>query len=306
MKKNNLLIIGIVFLTISCLIMVGCTESNDGKDQSVGETNEVDQHNSTYAQSKSLYESIDDLIKDSVIIVNGKVKESTAFDGATTEYIFKIDQQLKGKSDSKVINVYQSNHWLEEDEEYVLFLTRWEGGLYPAPVHTSINRDNIIAIENDKVISTFKFLEKNMHKEELFQMINDSPYIEKTPSYMGEEDEQRKIAKDSATLEELISSSDIIARIVPTYIRLENKYFKDIEVKELEILGHHDNDSVDDQLSLEEVTTLYVPPSVEVDEEYIVFLKYYDGMYQVTTKEGSVIHKKDTEKWEKVMEALNK
>src|SRR5690625_2747694 len=139
MEKRNHLIIGIVLLTISLIVMIGVIKNNDDMGNSEEETNEIDQNN-TYAQSKSPYESIDELIKDSVIIVNGKVKESSAFDSAISEYIFKIDQQLKGKSDSKEINVYQSNHLLEEGQEYVLFLIRWEGGLYPAPVHTSINR----------------------------------------------------------------------------------------------------------------------------------------------------------------------
>jgi len=258
---------------------------------------------SSQSQNESAYQSLDELVKDSMVIVSGTMKDSSSFDTSTIEYVFEVERQFKGEGINETIHIYEgySDARYTVGEKYVLFLERWEGGLYPAPVHTSIDETQPIKIKGTTIHHDYVFLDKNLHTGELFEAIENSPSIHEPSSYEDLNNSSHMLLNNSiSTLEELIEESDWIGRVIPTHIHQENKYFKNIGLKEIESFKETESQSI------EEVTTIYVPTSVELNNEYILFLKNHNGTYQVTTRENSVVSKEETEHWEKILSVIDK
>ena len=128
---------------------------------------------SSQSQNKSAYQSLDELVKDAMVIVSGTITDYSSLDSTTIEYVFEIERQLKGEGTDKSIHIYESysDARYTVGEEYVFFLDRWEGGLYPAAVHTSIDEEHPVRIDQGIILHSYSFLEDDLQKRDFFEAI---------------------------------------------------------------------------------------------------------------------------------------
>ncbi|MFE7065175.1 hypothetical protein ACFVAD_24025 [Sutcliffiella sp. NPDC057660] len=159
-----------ITICIFLLIMVGC-QTNESSSQII---NELEDHDSQYVEEgeKSvIYEDLETLVADAQFIVVGEVEglEDYAIDG--TKYKVKITQQLKGKLEEDVIDVYERPNDMEINQTVLLFLERWESEFYPDPLFNALD-ESIMIIKNLDVKGNEKFLKDNLNfKNNLIKFI---------------------------------------------------------------------------------------------------------------------------------------
>lgn len=300
MKKRLLSLIVIIITSIIMLIIINNFDEKDHSFEAIYE--EIEAIKLAYAQSESNYDSLDQLVKNAVVIVSGTVKDVSNFDDVTKEYLFSIDEQFKGESNTEEILIYEYNDLLTVGQSYLLFLTRWEGGLYPSAVHTTLDTEDLILIDDNKIKSAVTFLDKEIYKQDFFEAIKSSQSINEKSPLIAEHEYQRRMPLDLEKKQDLVDSSDIVVRLVPTAVLTENKYFKTIEVKVLEI--YQDKTALKTANLLDETSAIYVPKTVGLGEEHILFLKEFDGVFQTTSSEGSAISVKDEDNFKEVLNIL--
>ncbi|GAA0309909.1 hypothetical protein GGQ92_001320 [Gracilibacillus halotolerans] len=284
-------------IVLVSLLIVGVAIGLAGNKNEFGDIPQTEQAKSLI-KTESAYEDLDELVRDAVIIVSGTIKDSSALDSTTIEYVLDVEQQFKGERTDESIHIYESysDARYTIGKEYVFFLDRWEGGLYPAAVHTPIDEEHSLRIEQDMILHSYTFLEEDLQKRDFFEAIENSPSIHEPSPFEDSNNSSHMFLNNSiSTLDELVEASDWIGRVIPTNIHIENKYFKNIGIKELESFKGTDSQN------LEEVTTIYVPKTVELDKEYILFLTNHSGTYQVTTRDNSVVSKEESEEWQEIL-----
>lgn len=261
-------------VTLSCLFFViGCAE----------ETNQ----SGRYEELRSDIPDLDSLIMKSDNIVIGIVTDEEQFsEGPTYKFTFTVNDELKGNVEAKSIDVYEFYGDLVKGKEYILFLDYWESELYPKPVYTSYNKDFLIEVRKNSLIGGEKYVGKKK-KDELIEYIKNSKEVN---VFSEKEDAVIEKAKDLA---ELISLSDQIIHLVPKEIILENMYVKNVSAKVIQTLKSPNDKEI---LSL----NLNLPATIDLDKEYIVFLKE-DETLTIATREGSVVSKDNEALWQEIL-----
>lgn len=278
MKESIKILIVSLF---SLLLVSGCTVNPISSNIEHGSSDTETQH-------AFEIETLDQLIELSHNVLYGKIASIEDFDGTTKKINVLVTKEIKGKTDSDYIDVYEHEEFLEVGKEYLLFLEYWEDELYPKPVYNVI-RTNAFELENGKIKETKdskKFI-KGRSKNELEKFITSSPKskIKSAP--------EKNIIEEPNSLEELIKVSGHILHIIPTAILAENKYVKNVNV---EVLNEYKGE-------INKNLPLSLPSSIEVGKEYIIFLKANEEL-DLATREGSVVPKSNSHQWSEVLSKL--
>jgi|SRR5690625_3005106 len=146
-------------------------------------------------------------------------------------------------------------------------------------------------VQGDFLIHHSPFLPSEMTLQKTIDEIKQSPNV----NFLNVKNYDQVHVKDTATLEELTEDANLIAQIIPTHFVDVNKYMKVAEVKVIDQLkGKLTSDSL-----------LYLPSSVKLDEEYIVYLQEKGNITIVASKKGSLINKNNPEQWDKAKKLIN-
>src|SRR5690606_38121239 len=129
----------------------------------------------------------------------------------TSEFLLTGNQTMKGIPDEKEIHVYETDETLSKGEQYLLFLSRFEGGLYPTPIYTSIDKENIIHIKNDVISPDTPILKSGVKINNVINEITNSPFIDVKATHIATLPQ----IMESSNTEELSTSADIISHIIP-------------------------------------------------------------------------------------------
>lgn len=267
-------------VTLNCLfLLTGCAE--DPKRMEVSHVESLEEEIS----------DLDELIRKSDNIVVGTVTDEEQFisKGQPDKFTFTVKNELKGNVEEESIDVYEFPGGLEKGKEYILFLSYWESALYPKPVYTSINKNSLIEVKRNKLIGG-KFI-GSKKKDEFIQYIKSSKEV----NVFSEMDYD--VIDKAKDLGELISLSDLILHIVPKEIDDVNVYVTHVVNAEIiqTLKGQYNNERL----------SLLLPPNIDLEKEYIVFLKKDDGL-TIATREGSVVSKDDEALWQEILNELAK
>lgn len=270
MKKIHLLMLSVLCM----LLIVSC-------EQGAGKTNTDVNEETSYFPNKSTtstvdLDNIDDLVKYASHIVYGTVIDVTPFSAGTSEYFVQVHEEFKSELDAKEIYVYEPDGTLEIGESYILFLSEFIGGFFPHPTYTSINKEVILQGNKNSLVETI-------------EDIANSPNLSSHP-----ETNRELVLLNNASLHEVTTDADIIAEVTPTIFTTENKYMK---IAEVEVLNNHKG-------QLESGATIHFPASVELNKDYLVYLKDESGMLIVNSIDIGVIDLSDQELWEEAMQIL--
>jgi hypothetical protein len=236
-------------------------------------------------------ETIDDLVKYSNYIVLGTVESESDFNDSTSEYKFLVENNLKSSIKAPEIYVYEAKAALISGNRYLLYLSCSDSIYYPGgAIYTSIDKESITLIDDNNLTSSNKFTDKEMNESKLINKIRSSEFI-------NSKKEQRYDFMDKAEdYTELSDMSDYVIQVIPKKVLFENKYIKLIEP---EIIKSYKG-------TLDNPKNLILPSNVEVGNEYLIYMKKYDGELALTTKNGSIIKKDDIESWNKALDKINK
>ncbi|MGG2083048.1 hypothetical protein [Lysinibacillus pakistanensis] len=234
--------------------------------------------------------NIDDLIELSDNIVVGNILYEEQFsDMGTYKYSFSVKNELKGDLDNQTIDVYEAKGVLEKGKEYVMFLEYWENELYPNPVYTSLGDNSIIEIDKNTLNGEEKIINQRT-KDEIINYIKESPEAKKFLL------KNNNIIEEANSTNDLVELSDNILRIIPKKVIHENKYVKTVEIEILQKLKG---------TIKQENTILNLPAEIELEKDYIVFLKGNED-YRLTTKRGSIISKDNVLQWQDTLNSFAK
>ena len=272
-------------VTFSCLfLLMGCVEENNQVIQeSKGEIISYE------SESTLRLETLEDLIRISDNIVIGIVTDEVQYSGSTLKFTFTVNNELKGNVDAKSIDVYEYYGDLEKGKEYILFLEFWEDELYPRPVYTSYNKGSLIEVNRNTLLGGETYV-GNKTKDEMIEYIKSSKEVS---IFSEKEDAVIEKAKDLA---QLISISDHILHIVPKEVIHENMYVKTVGIEVLQKLKGSLN---------YEINSLNLPATIDLEKEYIVFLKENDGL-GLATRDGSVVSKDNEALWQDILDEFVK
>lgn len=272
MKKISLLMLSLLimlFFIVSCEQGSGKTNTERNK-----ETSDFPIKSITYTVDM---DNIDDLVKYAHTIVYGTVIDVDLFSEGTSEYLVQVHEELKAGLDAEEIYVYELDGTLKVGESYLLFLSEFIGGFVPHPTYTSINKE--VILQGDK--------------NSLAETMND---IANSPNLSNQmQEESDLVLLNNASLHEVTNDADIIAEVIPTKFTTENKYMK---VSEVKVLKNHKG-------QLGKGDTVHFPASVELNKEYVVYLKNHDGMLIVNSIDNGVIENSDREKREEALQLLD-
>lgn len=280
----------VIVFVISFLFYNSKRDSNDLDVNT--EESEIDsycsnnQNTSFITYDPPFQNGLDDLVKYADNVVLGTITSASRFTEGGCEFVLDINTEFKGNTESKTIHVYEAPGLLEVGGRYLLFLSQYEGGLYPSPIYTSLDKSFIISVTKQSFI---RHSVPGKKLQETLQEIISSPYL----TYEHPKDYQPLILPDTATLDELTEAASNIVHVKLTDFIVENKYMKVAEVDIIEEYKGH----------LAEDTPLYLPSTVSLREEYIVYL-LEDSITIVASKHGSVVSKHDKEKWKQARRIL--
>lgn len=287
----------LVFITISILVIVNLNTPRENKvnlNNTEIQNVESDENSGSVASlssSVSFDNGIEDFVKYSHNIILGSVSSVSMFSEGVSEFVIEIETEFKGNAEVKKIFVYESSDLLQVGNQYLLFLDKFEGGLYPSANYTSIEKNSIMKVQGDFLIHHSPFLPSEMTLQKTIDEIKQSPNL----NFLNVKNYDQVHVKDTAKLEELTEDADIIAQIIPSHFVHENKYTTLAEVKVVEqYKGKLTSD-----------TKLFLPSSVKLNQEYIVYLQEKGNITIVASKNGSLINKSNTEKWDEAKKLIN-
>ncbi|XID90837.1 hypothetical protein ACF3MZ_20245 [Paenibacillaceae bacterium WGS1546] len=286
--SKPLLAIAFVLLMI---VLVTLANNPMGKSQPEEITESNPHQHIGSALSAVKFETLDDYIGYADHIVYGKLISSSKFDESTSEYVFSVEKQIKGDTASKQINVYYPQGELESGGSYLLFLERFDGGLYPSPEYNILYFDGMFEVDNDGTAHPNRFLTEKLSLDALIAKIKSSPAI--TKNRIKDDSELAMVVREVATADELAADSDLIAHIQPEYIHVKNKYFVIAAVKVLKTYKGDFNEGWE----------VVLPSSIEIGKDYLVYL-HKKSMAIVTAKTGSVIPMSNEKAWNEALANL--
>lgn len=279
----------IVILVMDVADMTGGNEQEEPSAVESSESTTDHSQTSGSAQSSVDYRTIDDYVLYSDVIITGRVVDITSINDGTDEAVVEVKDQLRGHSDTH-INVYTFSGYLREGQDYLMFLTKTEDNLYPAPIHALIGEHNLFFIEDGKVSHNNPNIESNLDLTKIKDEIVQSEFIDAPHPLREQTAEKRmKIAVENPTIDVLLEQSDFVVYLRVDNIIEEHRYFNAVEAYILNQVNLND----DVTLELEKDTHLYLPRDVKEGEKYLVFYRLGEGAFDLTSREGSVISEKD-------------
>lgn len=275
--RPKILILSLLILTI--FAMCGCNNTAN-TDESV-----------LTASLKTMDQNIDcldSLIRNSDVIVISEVTCQELYDATNSRYTATVNKWLKGAKNEESIHVYAGADELAIGKSYLLFLDYRESELYEKPLYSAFpDKTSIVEISSDNTLLGNEKYTKSKNKTELITYIENSPNLKVVNS------ETFDIIDKAENTQELYQISDYVAIIKPYSCFCKTKYVKAIHA---DIIAQYKGQLPDDYPFL-------LPFSVEIGEEYLMFLKN-ENEYTISlsTRHGSIISQKDPEAWE---EAIN-
>lgn len=299
-KRTSVIVLSSLFLLVGCqdetieeINLAGIdveVEHNENHVHGI----ELEDHSQHERLSVRAINNIDDLINYSDTIIIGTVMNVVNFgaDG-TNKYSVSVNNALKGPAASDIIDVYGVGDILEIGKQYALFLGYWESELFPEPVYNLKDNSLIIEVQQNNLIGAEKILEGKT-TEELISYIK-GPNVSKKAKVLSDSPEFEIIDKLNS-MDDLVSLSENILHIIPNEIIHENLYVRSVNATIVDVLK---GSITDDKIFVN------LPSTVEVGNEYIIFLK--EGPENLlVTREGSVVSKDDEKTWQAILEQVAK
>lgn len=221
-----------------------------------------------------VFDTLDQVIEYADNIVLGTVVMAEDFSDALSKYTLKVDKNLKYNLDIYDIDVYEERGKMIAGSRYMLFLEELNHPLYSENSYTSFDKSMIIQINQDTIVTENNVLNKEKDLDKLMESICKSDKITKVRK------KDYTVFNTLETTDDLVEKSDYILHLLPDKLHEYNKNVTEVKVN---IIQQYKGHSLGDEISI------FLPNEVQSMEEYIVFLRDYDGSLLPTTRESSII-----------------
>jgi hypothetical protein len=277
MFKINLIV------PVLLLLLAGCNEHK--------ETDVSYKVPSMESSKKFRFTNIAEVVEMAEFIVIGEVINEEEILEGSSKYSIKVNEVIKGIVEDTHIDVYELSNFHKVNDKAILFLSGWADPLYPNPIYTLLSMDTIFKISGEQLTGNQLLLASN-DKE---QFINQVKEISK--NYAGSQKKVEKVISKPTDSSELIGLSQHVIHIKVAETVAENKYVKFVTFEKLkEYKG--------DLRS--EIDRIALPSFVQEGKEYLVFMnEVSEGVFNLTTNEGSVISKKESAEWNAAIKILS-
>lgn len=264
MKKFSCL-----FFALMLLILPACGQNSNF------ESTEMDNRVSIQYSYVEDFTSMEDIMRYSTNIVKANLTSIEDFDGAICVYCFDINEDYTGNTPDEIHMYDAYNSAYIVGHTYYLFLCQNESALYPHTIYTTVVKELII---DDNADST-AVVSVNEHDISVTPR-NISERIENSimSGVIGEYAEELISVSDSANMESVSASADIIVEISVSSEMNANIYASTYAIEVISILKGS-GASVPSALSL--------PPNLDPSKTYYIFLKETpggSGMYSLFSR----------------------
>lgn len=272
-------------LLLITIFVIGINYTSNSDDSKLSNGSKIEEEYVNESQKIEPHGSFDDLIKSVDNIVTGTIIDGEEFnDMGTMKFTLEVENNIKSDTVDRTIDVYQAKELLNVGDKYLLFLYYNENPLFPRTAYTP-SRENILLINDNLVIGAEKYFE-DTSADHILQ------YISSSSSLLQPQREVSKVIEQAGNLEELMQQSDHIIHFKPISIFSENLYVIAVYV---EVIQKYKG-------KLDASYPVFLPSSIEIGEEYLVFFKdVEEGVITLSTRNDSVISKKDTKKWSEIL-----
>lgn len=288
-----------IVLFVFLIFLAGCSESlnNGGNREAVNPDSGISL-NASYREDATVYKTIDQITADADYIFKGIISRTETFEDPSCWYeIYNVTEVYKGEFNDREIRLLSSTPHQIGDEYYV-FATVEEMAVYPYPCISPIYTQTIFKVEDDGSISLEYVVDKQM-----FPAVYDDHFIKKpaqciinSPGTLKTR-QLPKIVDKYPDIRAMKADSDLIVEVVFKEIEKCNKYVWRCSVQGIEECYKHEQ-----EVPLPK--TIFVNRELVAEDEYIVFLKkLYDGT-EISAREGAIIARSESTKWNEAMDLL--
>lgn len=273
----------ILIVSALLLLLVGCNEHRE---------TDVSYENANMEFSKEFeFTNINEVVELAEFIVIGEIVNKEEFYEGSSKYSIKVDEVIKGIVADTHIDVYELSNFLEVNDKAILFLSGWADPLYPDPLYTLLSMDTIFKFDGEQLSGNQLLLASN----DKDQFINQIKEISK--KFDSNQKKVEKVILKPTDSSELIGLSQHVIHIKIDETVAENKYVKFVTFEKIkEYKG--------DLRS--EINRIALPSFVQEGKEYLVFMnEVSEGVFNLTTNEGSVISKKESAEWNAAIKILS-
>ncbi|WP_312700629.1 hypothetical protein [Sedimentibacter sp.] len=236
-----------------------------------------------------VFDTLDKVIEYADNIVLGTVVMEEDFNNSSSKYTLKVDKNLKYNLDIYDIDVYEKKGKLLIGSRYILFLEELNNPLYSENSYTSFDKNMIIQIEQDTIVTENNVLNKEKDLDKLMESISKSDKITKVRK------KDYTVFNTLETTDDLVEKSDYILHLIPVEL---NRYNKNATEVKANIVQQYKGPDLGSEISV------FLPSDIQDMKEYIVFLRDYDGGILPAAREGSIIEI-GTPEFEKVINLLD-
>lgn len=286
--------IKIIFI-LSCFIAVifagKLTFNNSDKLDSMSN---LERKHIMFVENSHIYNmnSLEDLIKYSDNIIVGTIAREERISKDTNKYTVNIEKNIKGDTDSPDIDVYEPRDTMQVGKKYLLFLGYFDSPLYSRAIYTSINKECIIEVENEKLAGKKKFINEAYDYKDIVKDIEKSSGIKLN----NDSKSKYKIKNKYDNTKDLLAESDFAVQITPREVIKYNSY---VAIIKADIAKQYKG-------NLRNMKEFILTSDMEVGKSYIVFFKKYNDSLVLASREGSIISEDDSKEWDKIIDELEK
>lgn len=260
MKKQSIFItISVIFLLLSSAFVI---DNNSVVSE-------------VHLESSKKYTEINEMALDSDLVIRGTVIKVESHGNAEEKYTLSVSDSYVSNFNYETIEVYEFAGTLEKGNEYLLFLESYDSMFSDTLIYTSIDKENIIDLDDIKINNNGKILEKDLKS-----VIKTLTKIEKKQAQLT-----KKLTKftDDA---EAVELSEVIIECT-----IENELHNNanISIYEVNVNKTYKGDS-------SQLEQLVLPANLKVGDDYLILLNTVDGSFEISSRENSIIKLSDSQK----------
>ena len=258
----------------------------------------------SYMEDAQVYLTVEELVRDSDIIFEGKLTAIEKVKGATWHWeLYTVQKWHKGFEKPEIIRVVGQDRMVDDEmresgSSYLVFATVYENVIYPYPLVNPIHGQAVLELSGDNQISAASIQDKDM-----FPVVFESDFLDSLQSLSTTRPElfdstpfQNDVGSNGS-VREMFEHSDLVIRVTFDEIEEVNQYAR---------MGHIDARKLlyQSKTSLNELLAESIVVNSEIQEgcEYIIFMKLWgpDDLSLAAT-EGAVISENDAALWDEAL-----
>lgn len=306
-KAAVVIMLLILIFASSCVPQKSIVEESQSKEfieESQAKEKENIGFDVSYMEDAQIYLTVEELVRDSDIIFEGKLNALEKVEGTTWFWeLYTVQKWYKGFERPEIIRVVGQGTTVNDEmreigSSYLVFATVYENVIYPYPLVNPIHGQAVLELSGENQVSAASIQDKDM-----FPVVFESDFLDNLHSLNTTHPELfeaapfRDVVSRYGSVREMFEYSDLVIRVSFDEIEEVNQYAKMGHFDAIELL--HQSKAPSYELLGESIV---VNSDIQVGREYIIFMKLWgtDDL-SLAAREGAIISENDAALWDEAL-----